>query len=495
MDRVTARRADTSETEVNGDQPIPQRGRRRGPPRSDRRPAIVARSIVGTPRGGQRIRPSKVAQLRRATDDDTTAPSGKERTAGLPASLRAGIEGLSGVDMTDVTVHHDSPQPAEFGAAAFARGTEIHLGPGQEAHLPHEAWHVVQQAQGRVRPTRQATDTGAVNDETALEREATEMGSRATSGSGLVPDSSPSRDRPDATSDVAQLGNTPSRGTKSKGGDGDGDEIGFTDADEADGVLRSVLSGAVGGFEWQRVDGDGDSGDLDADAPAPVPMFVVCAGGSYARRELTKASDLDLIIVVEHSHDAPQVHAFVSGCLGELRGRTDRDVEIEKCETGRRIVEQCYTGMQKQQPLALSLRPVWSSDDGADLLSVGVEDERSGNPDYVSAIRRNAQESLVGASGIMGSNKQVDLKSQVYRPLQILTTWLRVTHDEVAAEDMLGIIRHRTVAATLGKLHGQLLEAVIAVQRMRVEGTELVASKQFAGLLATLSKWLAAQPG
>jgi hypothetical protein len=27
--------------------------------------------------------------------------------------------------------------------------------PGQEQHLPHEAWHVVQQKQGRVKPTGQ----------------------------------------------------------------------------------------------------------------------------------------------------------------------------------------------------------------------------------------------------------------------------------------------------------------------------------------------------
>ncbi|HAP61901.1 MAG TPA: hypothetical protein DCR93_21180, partial [Cytophagales bacterium] len=34
-------------------------------------------------------------------------------------------------------------------------GTDIHLAPGQQKHLPHEAWHVVQQKQGRVKPTLQ----------------------------------------------------------------------------------------------------------------------------------------------------------------------------------------------------------------------------------------------------------------------------------------------------------------------------------------------------
>ena len=40
-------------------------------------------------------------------------------------------------------------------AVAFTQGSEIHVAPGQKRHLPHEAWHVVQQAQGRVQPTTQ----------------------------------------------------------------------------------------------------------------------------------------------------------------------------------------------------------------------------------------------------------------------------------------------------------------------------------------------------
>lgn len=43
--------------------------------------------------------------------------------------------------------------------------------PGQEAHLAHEAWHVVQQRQGRVHATR--TEAGvSLNEDTGLEREA-----------------------------------------------------------------------------------------------------------------------------------------------------------------------------------------------------------------------------------------------------------------------------------------------------------------------------------
>lgn len=30
-------------------------------------------------------------------------------------------------------------------AQGYASGTDVHVGPGQDKHLAHEAWHVVQQ--------------------------------------------------------------------------------------------------------------------------------------------------------------------------------------------------------------------------------------------------------------------------------------------------------------------------------------------------------------
>ena len=73
----------------------------------------------------------------------------------LPVTLRNGVESLSGLSMDHVRVHYNSAQPAQLNALAYAQGTDIHVSPGQERHLPHEAWHVVQHAQGRVRPTIQ----------------------------------------------------------------------------------------------------------------------------------------------------------------------------------------------------------------------------------------------------------------------------------------------------------------------------------------------------
>ena len=102
----------------------------------------------------------------------------KENKTGLPDKLKSGIENLSGYSMDDVKVHYNSSKPAQLQAHAYAQGTDIHLGSGQEKHLPHEAWHVVQQKQGRVKPTMQMKGMN-VNDDVRLEREAGVMGEKA----------------------------------------------------------------------------------------------------------------------------------------------------------------------------------------------------------------------------------------------------------------------------------------------------------------------------
>lgn len=102
----------------------------------------------------------------------------KTNNTGLPGNLKSGIEHLSGMSMDHVKVHRDSDKPAAVQAYAYAQGSDIHLGPGQEQHLPHEAWHVVQQAQGRVKPTVQLKGV-MVNDDVGLETEADVMGATA----------------------------------------------------------------------------------------------------------------------------------------------------------------------------------------------------------------------------------------------------------------------------------------------------------------------------
>lgn len=103
----------------------------------------------------------------------------KSNQTGLPDNLKTGAENLSGYSLDDVKVHYNSSKPAQLQAHAYAQGTDIHLAPGQEAHLPHEAWHVVQQKQGRVKPTRQLKSKVNINDDAGLEKEADVMGAKA----------------------------------------------------------------------------------------------------------------------------------------------------------------------------------------------------------------------------------------------------------------------------------------------------------------------------
>ncbi len=107
----------------------------------------IDRSIryAGTPTSEKLVEAKRLSSL-------STKPS---RSADLPAHLKSGIENLTGMSMDYIKVHYNSPHPANLQAHAYAQGSDIHVAPGQEKHLPHEGWHVVQQKQGRVKPTRQ----------------------------------------------------------------------------------------------------------------------------------------------------------------------------------------------------------------------------------------------------------------------------------------------------------------------------------------------------
>ncbi len=121
----------------------------------------------------------KASPLQRQTEEKNgESRLHRENTTGLPDALKSGIESLSQLSMDDVKVHYQSSQPAQVQALAYTQGPEIYVGPGQERHLPHEAWHVVQQKQGRVEATMQLQGI-AINDDSMLEQEATLMGAKA----------------------------------------------------------------------------------------------------------------------------------------------------------------------------------------------------------------------------------------------------------------------------------------------------------------------------
>lgn len=140
-------------------------------------------------------RPTLETLRRRAVVE--SAPRPANEPDGLPESLRSSLEALAAVQMDGVRVHRDSSRPARLGALAYTEGSDIYLGPGQAAHLPHEAWHVVQQRQGRVRPTGR-TGGRLLNDDAGLEAEADDMGRRAgtePAGPAGRPTSTPSPSR------------------------------------------------------------------------------------------------------------------------------------------------------------------------------------------------------------------------------------------------------------------------------------------------------------
>ena len=139
-----------------------------------------ARDIASSPRlHAQRL---QLRAFTAAQPGSASTVTGGDHS-GLPADLKQGIEALSGMAMDRVKVHYNSAQPAQLNAHAFARGSDIHLGPGQEQHLPHEAWHVVQQAQGRVPATVQTQAGVPLNDDASLEQEADVMGAKAMQAS------------------------------------------------------------------------------------------------------------------------------------------------------------------------------------------------------------------------------------------------------------------------------------------------------------------------
>ncbi len=166
-------KSSTSKIVHNGPKPLSGKGAQTV---NDQRPeAIVQRQMVDMITNSDRV----VAQRRQIESGFQQLPvQRKPIGGGLPTNLKSGIEHLSGISMDDVKVHYNSSKPSQLHAHAYAQGNQIHLGSGQEKHLPHEAWHVVQQKQGRVQATMQHNGA-AINDDKGLEREADVMGTKA----------------------------------------------------------------------------------------------------------------------------------------------------------------------------------------------------------------------------------------------------------------------------------------------------------------------------
>ncbi|HEX7840905.1 MAG TPA: DUF4157 domain-containing protein, partial [Kofleriaceae bacterium] len=154
----------------------------------DRPPARAPRPAPGP---GGPVQP-KIAPVER--DRAPAPPQGSGQP--LSGDVRSRMDRLFGTDFSAVRVH-EGPEAPAIGAAAYTQGSDIHFAPGQydptsprgQELLGHELTHVVQQAEGRVPDTRQAKNGAkdeaknmAIHDDAGLEREADEMGARATRG-------------------------------------------------------------------------------------------------------------------------------------------------------------------------------------------------------------------------------------------------------------------------------------------------------------------------
>lgn len=101
--------------------------------------------------------------------------SAKPNRTGIPMQMKQNCEKLSGLSFDDVRVHYHSEKPLQLAALAYTKGNDVYLGPGQEKYLGHELGHVIQQKQGRVKPTGMLK-MQAINDDRRLEAEADRIG-------------------------------------------------------------------------------------------------------------------------------------------------------------------------------------------------------------------------------------------------------------------------------------------------------------------------------
>tara|TARA_A100001011_G_scaffold400004_1_gene511668 strand:+ start:15651 stop:17582 length:1932 start_codon:yes stop_codon:yes gene_type:complete len=93
-----------------------------------------------------------------------------------------GMENVSGVDLSGVSIIRNSSEPEKLNAEALYRKNEVHSAPGKDKHIPHELGHAVQQAKSKVKAT--TTINGQkVNNDPKLETEADDLGKKALSKS------------------------------------------------------------------------------------------------------------------------------------------------------------------------------------------------------------------------------------------------------------------------------------------------------------------------
>lgn len=264
------------------------------------------------------------AQLMAGESQEHADDAGQyERSAGLPDQLRQRIEKMSGLSLDDILVFYGSTKPEQLGAHAFAQGNQIHLAPNQEQHLPHEAWHIVQQRQGRVQSTAQVGDT-PVNDQAQLEQEATTLGSLAASNQQDEDQYSPSQTglkNSALSTPITQLARKTDNYSKNRDEEERAKHSGVI-TNIVDTIVSVVEQARQQSVQWSDLESRTDSGHLQqwysvaqdyCEDQNNLPSYF-WANFGYAVETLAcealsayNFSDYDIVYQVTHGHTRPDI--------------------------------------------------------------------------------------------------------------------------------------------------------------------------------------------
>ena len=113
----------------------------------------------------------------------SNTPVQKKSSNGIPEDVHSKLTATMGTDFSNVNVHTNSNQATQLNALAYTQGNDVHFAPGQfkpntsqgQQLIGHEFAHVVQQAEGKVKPTVEVNGM-PVNDDVGLESDADRIG-------------------------------------------------------------------------------------------------------------------------------------------------------------------------------------------------------------------------------------------------------------------------------------------------------------------------------
>ncbi|MCC5944575.1 MAG: DUF4157 domain-containing protein [Bernardetiaceae bacterium] len=123
---------------------------------------------------------------------DVNVPLQRKAETGLPEQVQTKMESAFNTSFSDVKIHQNSSKASDIGAQAFTQGNNVHFAQakfnpssqsGQQL-IGHELSHVVQQREGKVKPTTQMKGV-AINNDSSLEREADVQGAKAARGESV----------------------------------------------------------------------------------------------------------------------------------------------------------------------------------------------------------------------------------------------------------------------------------------------------------------------